>query len=129
MAGMKEIFSEAGKKATGRPRLPDAKVKPNTLYQRARRAKAEGGKGDIQVAERSKESMSLFKRGKWYWMDDFVSGVRYKLPLKTTNWQDARRLEKGKLAEIPEGKLGSQGKVARQTFNTAADPAEKIVDY
>jgi hypothetical protein len=46
LAGMKEIFSEAGKKATGRPRLPDDKVKPNTLYQRARRerlrAKAKG---------------------------------------------------------------------------------------
>jgi hypothetical protein len=34
---MKEIFSKGGKKATGRPRLPDDKVKPNTLYQRARR--------------------------------------------------------------------------------------------
>jgi hypothetical protein len=36
---MKEIFSEGGKKATGRPRLPDDEVKPNTLYQRARREK------------------------------------------------------------------------------------------
>jgi hypothetical protein len=37
LEGMKEIFSKGGKKATGRPRLPDEKVKPNTLYQRARR--------------------------------------------------------------------------------------------
>jgi hypothetical protein len=28
---------EVGKKATGRPRLPDDQVKPNSLYQRARR--------------------------------------------------------------------------------------------
>jgi hypothetical protein len=38
--------------------------------------------------------MSLFKRGKWYWMDDVENGVRYRLPLKTTNWQDAK-LKKG----------------------------------
>ena len=39
---MKKIFSDAGKKAaelgvSGRHRLPDDQVKPNTLYQRARR--------------------------------------------------------------------------------------------
>jgi hypothetical protein len=28
---------KVGKKATGRPRLPDDQVKPNSLYQRARR--------------------------------------------------------------------------------------------
>jgi hypothetical protein len=28
---------EVGKNATGRPRLPDDQVKPNSLYQRARR--------------------------------------------------------------------------------------------
>ena len=50
LEGMKAIFSEAGKKATGRPRLPDDQVKPNTLYQRKRRAmmkaaaKQKGGK-------------------------------------------------------------------------------------
>jgi hypothetical protein len=36
---MKEIFSEGGKKATGRPRMPGSKVKPATLYQRERRAR------------------------------------------------------------------------------------------
>jgi hypothetical protein len=64
--------------------------------------------------------MSLFKRGKWYWMDDVENGVRYRLPLKTTNWQDAKKQEKEKLPEIAAGKLGSQGKVARQGFNAAA---------
>lgn len=44
LEAMKEIFSEAGKKATGRPRLPDEEVKPSTLYERKRRARlrAEG---------------------------------------------------------------------------------------
>ena len=65
--------------------------------------------------------MSLFKRGKWYWMDDVVNGVRYRLPLKTKNWQEAKSLEKDKIAEIKQGKLGSQGKVARQTFSAALD--------
>jgi integrase len=65
--------------------------------------------------------MSLFKRNKWYWMDDVVNGIRYRLPLKTTNWQEANRLEKEKLNEIAEGKAGSHGKSARQTLNIAAD--------
>ena len=36
----------------------------------------------------------IYKRGKWYHMDDTVNGVRYREPLKTTNWQEALRLEK-----------------------------------
>jgi hypothetical protein len=38
---LKEQQSAAGKAAkhSGRPRLPDDQVKPNTLYQRARRAR------------------------------------------------------------------------------------------
>lgn len=43
---LKQKLSAAGKaaKRSGRPRLPDNQVKPNTLYQRERRArlKAEG---------------------------------------------------------------------------------------
>ena len=54
-------------------------------------------------------------------MDDVVNEVRYRLPLKTTNWQEGKRLEKEKLAEIADGKLGSLGKVARQTFNASAN--------
>lgn len=64
--------------------------------------------------------MSLFKRGKWYWMDDVVNGVRYRLPLKTTNWQAARNLEKEKVKEILQGKLGG-GKGARQSFEEAVE--------
>ena len=65
--------------------------------------------------------MSLFKRNKWYWMDDVVNGIRYRLPLKTTNWQEAKRLEKEKLSEIAEGKAGTQGPAARRSFNVAMD--------
>jgi len=37
------------------------------------------------------EVMTTFKRSKWYWMDDVVNGVQYRLPLKTKNWQEALR--------------------------------------
>jgi hypothetical protein len=70
---------------------------------------------------KSHQRMSLFKRGKWYWMDDVVNGIRYRLPLKTTNWPEAKGLEKDRLAEIAAGKLGSQGAVARQSFKAAAE--------
>jgi hypothetical protein len=36
---LQEKMREVGKNATGRPRLPDDQVKPNSLYQRARREK------------------------------------------------------------------------------------------
>jgi hypothetical protein len=54
-------------------------------------------------------------------MDDVINEVRYRLPLKTTNWREAKRSEKENLAEIAEGKFGSVGKIARQSFRWAAD--------
>ena len=73
--------------------------------------------------------MSIYRRGKgkWYWMDDVVNGVRYRLPLKDsagqniTNWQEALRREKETLAEIQGGKFGKIGAIARQTFDAATD--------
>src|SRR4030095_10646179 len=65
--------------------------------------------------------MSLLKRKKWYWLYHAEDGIRYRLPLKTTNWQEAKRLEKEKLSEIAEGKAGTQGPIARQSFNSAMD--------
>jgi hypothetical protein len=54
-------------------------------------------------------------------MDDVENGIRYRLPLKTTNWQDAKKQEKETLSDIAAGKLGGQGRIALQTFNGAAD--------
>src|SRR5262245_35968512 len=65
--------------------------------------------------------MSVYKRGKWYWMHDFVNGVEYRMTLSTRNWQEALKRHKEKLNEIAEGKLGSVGKVARQTLEAATD--------
>jgi hypothetical protein len=39
MQALKKMLGQAGKKATGRPRLPDDQVTPSALYQRERRAK------------------------------------------------------------------------------------------
>ena len=36
---LQQKMRKVGKNATGRPRLPDDQVKPNTLYQRERRAR------------------------------------------------------------------------------------------
>ena len=39
---LKQQLSDAGKKATGRPRLPDEQVTLGALYQRARRERLRG---------------------------------------------------------------------------------------
>src|SRR5206468_7246495 len=60
----------------------------------------------------------IYKRGKWYHMDDTVNGVRYRLPLRTKNWQEALRLEKEKITAIAQGKAAVNG-AARQSFEVA----------
>jgi hypothetical protein len=39
LKALQEKMRKVGKNATGRPRLPDDQVKPNSLYQRARRVR------------------------------------------------------------------------------------------
>ncbi len=68
----------------------------------------------------------IYKRGKWYHMDDTVNGVRYREPLKTTNWQEALRLEKERLAEIAAGKGVNRHIAGKQTFNQAADSSGPV---
>src|SRR5438034_4142577 len=75
---------------------------------------------ETKTGQERSQSM-IYKRGKWYHMDDTVNGVRYRDPLKTTNWQEALRLEKERLAEIAAGKGLNRHIAAKQTFNQAAD--------
>jgi integrase len=64
----------------------------------------------------------IYKRGKWYWMDDVVNGIRYREPLKTKNWQEAKQREKEELSAIAEGKSSVVGGCASSVaFNAAAD--------
>jgi integrase len=44
--------------------------------------------------------MSLWKRGKHYWLDVVVHGDRYREPLGTTDWREAREREKTRIAEL-----------------------------
>ena len=44
--------------------------------------------------------MGLWKRGKQYWFDAVVHGERHREPLGTTDWREAKDLEKKRLAEL-----------------------------
>jgi integrase len=44
--------------------------------------------------------MTLWKRGRQYWMDSVVGGQRYREPLHTTDWREAKEREKQRLAEL-----------------------------
>jgi len=44
--------------------------------------------------------MSLWKRGRQYWMDVVVNGQRYRESLCTTDWREARRLHTQRIAQL-----------------------------
>jgi len=64
----------------------------------------------------------IFKRGKWYWIDSTVEGVRYRQPLKTTNWQKAKQEEKKVVQQALAGTLSRKTEgFARLGFSDAVD--------
>jgi len=66
--------------------------------------------------------MSLFKRGKTWWTDFSVNGVRYRMSLDTTDWREAQSREKEKITQASTGKLApSSQRFARLAFSEAAD--------
>ena len=66
--------------------------------------------------------MALFKRGKWWWTDFSVNGVRYRESLNTTDWREAQSQEKEKITQASTGKLvPSRQQFARLAFVEAAD--------
>ncbi|HEY3044453.1 MAG TPA: hypothetical protein VGJ39_10530 [Vicinamibacterales bacterium] len=44
--------------------------------------------------------MALWKRGTQYWLDAVVHGHRYREPLGTTDWREAKRLERERLDQL-----------------------------
>jgi integrase len=44
--------------------------------------------------------MTLWKRGRQYWMDSVVGGQRYREPLHTADWREAKEREKERLVEL-----------------------------
>ena len=55
-------------------------------------------------------------------MDNTVDGVRYRQPLETTNWQEARKREKELIKQAALGLLAAKtADFARLGFSEAAD--------
>ena len=66
--------------------------------------------------------MARFKRGKWWWTDFSVNGVRYRQSLRTTDWREAQAQEKELISQASQGKLApSSQRFARLAFAEAAD--------
>ena len=72
--------------------------------------------------------MALFKRGKWWWTDFSVNGVRYRQPIRdergqrTKDWREALSREKELIAEAQAGKLTGAGQsFARLAFSEAIE--------
>lgn len=66
--------------------------------------------------------MSLYKRGGTWWTDFSVNGQRFRLSLDTTDWREAQRQEKERIAQASAGKLTTSGQqFARLAFSEGAD--------
>src|ERR1700722_10873861 len=65
--------------------------------------------------------MALKKRGKTWHTQFFVDGQRFRQSLETTDWREAQRLEKDRIADAKQGKLtASSVDFARLMFEDAA---------
>src|SRR5262245_37373459 len=85
--------------------------------------------------------MSLWKRGRQYWMDAVVRGQRYREPLHTTDRRQAKERERERLAELlrrpldPAKRGKTFGVLDVQTAITAyaslrrAQVSARMVDY
>jgi hypothetical protein len=65
--------------------------------------------------------MAIFKRGRTWWSDFSVNGQRFRLSLDTSDWREAQRQEKERIAQASAGKLTTSGQqFARLAFSEAA---------
>lgn len=66
--------------------------------------------------------MALFKRGKIWWTDFSVNGMRFRQSVETTDWREAQSREKEKIAQASAGKLApSNQQFARLALPEALD--------
>jgi integrase len=66
--------------------------------------------------------MSLYKRGGTWWTDFSVNGQRFRLSLDTSDWREAQRQQKEKIANAQQGKIApSSQQFSRLSFSQAAD--------
>ena len=94
-----------------------------------------GGKTEGQRKEERWQAM-IYKRGDWYWTDFTEAGRRYRRPLKTTNWQEARTEERKVIEKARTGKLADSGvsvahqmscAVKRRWSTAGGSPARELV--
>ena len=76
--------------------------------------------------------MALWKRGKWFWADFSVNGVRYRVPLKDTKCRrisaDDDHREIAARAEEREITKAERGEIAPQRRSTGRLPFGKAAD-
>ena len=66
--------------------------------------------------------MSIYKRGRVYWLDATVHGERFRVSLGTGNWNEAQTAAKRVIAEAEAGRIASQSSpFAKQPFMAACD--------
>ena len=70
--------------------------------------------------------MSLWKRGNEYWLDAVVHGHRYREPLGTTDWREAKRLERQRIEQL-EGRATVPS--AKSLTYAAMDVSSAIAAY
>jgi hypothetical protein len=84
--------------------------------------KSLAGEGRSKKIREGETTMSLYKRGEWYWADFSVDGTLYQQSLHTTDRREALRLEKDKIADAKRGRLApSTVNFARLGFTEAAE--------
>src|SRR5438477_299451 len=54
----------------------------------------------------------MYKRGKWWWTDFSINGLRFRVPLRTTERREARQAEREAIAKAQAGELSTK----RETF-------------
>jgi hypothetical protein len=65
--------------------------------------------------------MSLWKRGRRYWADFVVDGVRYRKALRTTDRNEAKKREREAIEEAGRGRLSVRLRGARRLSDVVAD--------
>ena len=63
--------------------------------------------------------MGLWKRGHWTWLDVVVNGHRYREPLGTTDWREARRLERERVEQLQRRDPSHPARASRMRPSTS----------
>jgi len=71
--------------------------------------------------------MSLWKRRGWFWADFSIDGTRYRKPLKTRNWQEAKKSERQIVEAARSGHLETKDGPKRLVGAVEAYLAHKAV--